>query len=781
MRNNYQIDKWVVVMLALVGGATALAHQFLWTRRMVDLMGASAGAAARVFGCFFFGLALGAWMGAVLVPRARRPWRTLGVAEMGIALLGLPMLFLTRWADGLWPWLGPELLTGLPGHMLKTVLSVLLVLPPATLMGLFLPLAVAGWPDRCAERDPGLWLYAVNTLGAVLGIAVVTLWLLPHGGMQTAMMVAMAANVAAAAGCFLIDYRHRRESAPPQRLRPAGGRPAPQYLWIAALSGGLVMAVEVMALLVVQLLAPMSFYAPAAVLASFIALLALAAFGTATISLRYTLREPVLIRIATLAGILLLLTPLLFHALAARFPVSVETGSVAFFWLRLSLFALLVFGPALCVAGLWFPVLLEIAGTADGADRRGRWGWLLACNGAGGWVGTECAYLVMLPRFGPFVGLGVCGLVYLIAAWILLPARPRAGLLVPVYAGLTAAVVLLVYTLPRLPTVHPVFAPLVLAEHNGREGSLAVIDGPDMGRALLLQNQYILGSTRAQRAQERQAHIPLLLHPTPLTTGFIGLATGSTAGAALAHRAVERVAAVELSRTVVEAAAAWFTDVNAGIVSHPRAQVAIEDGRTWLAAHIDYFDVLISDLFLPWGPGEGRLYTLEHFTAAHRSLRADGLFCLWLPMYQLTEPQFHVILNTFRQVFPEAGMIRRDRDSEQPALALLGWKSAGHPDWSIFERRVREEREQLTDPLFHLHHGVPSLVLDVQAPAHDQHVPVNTLANLWLEIDAGRTRIRQPDTAPYLAHERWRDFLQRHRAPPAAKPQAGHLRGAFPG
>ncbi|HMP74526.1 MAG TPA: hypothetical protein PKE55_14805, partial [Kiritimatiellia bacterium] len=139
---------WRVLVLGLsfAGGGVALAHQVVWTRRMVDLLGASAGSAARVFGCFFLGLAVGSLAGVRLSGVVRRPWRWLGGAEVVIAGLCLPMLLLPWWADPMWPWLGPEGLMGWQGAWMKWGLSVGLVLPPAVMMGLFVPLAVMGWP-----------------------------------------------------------------------------------------------------------------------------------------------------------------------------------------------------------------------------------------------------------------------------------------------------------------------------------------------------------------------------------------------------------------------------------------------------------------------------------------------------------------------------------------------------------------------------------------------------------------------------------------------------------
>ncbi|HMP98089.1 MAG TPA: hypothetical protein PKA51_14300, partial [Kiritimatiellia bacterium] len=306
--------------------------------------------------------------------------------------------------------------------------------------------------------------------------------------------------------------------------------------------------------------------------------------------------------------------------------------------------------------------------------------------------------------------------------------------------------------------VNPRFAPYVIAQSHGREGSLAVVDDPVMGRALLLQNQYVLGSVAGTAAQERQAHLPLLLHPEPSRVGLLGLATGITAGGALVHQAVRSVEAVEISRTVTDAAATWFTDANRNVAQHPRATIHIEDGRTWLAAHRETFDVLISDLFLPWGPGEGRLYTVEHFSAARRSLREGGLFCLWLPMYQLTDPHFMVILNTFMEVFPVVELFRRDDDAAAPALGLVGWRG-GIWQEEVSARRQREETGRADDALLQGRGALRDYFVG-RIERGRINAPVNRLGNLWIEREASRMRVLQPETAPYLSGHRWSTWLR---------------------
>jgi hypothetical protein len=43
-------------LLAFLSGTASLAHQLLWTRRLVDVLGASTDTFSKVIGAFFIGL-----------------------------------------------------------------------------------------------------------------------------------------------------------------------------------------------------------------------------------------------------------------------------------------------------------------------------------------------------------------------------------------------------------------------------------------------------------------------------------------------------------------------------------------------------------------------------------------------------------------------------------------------------------------------------------------------------------------------------------------------------
>lgn len=255
---------------------------------------------------------------------------------------------------------------------------------------------------------------------------------------------------------------------------------------------------------------------------------------------------------------------------------------------------------------------------------------------------------------------------------------------------------------------------------------------------MLFNNSYTLGGSKAQFNQERQALLPLLLHGNPKTAATLGVATGGTVAGAALHPGLERIDAIELSPLVLRYAKEFFGPFNREVFAEARVRFIQEDARWVIAREQAGYDVVIGDLFLPWRTGEGRLFTLEHFQNVRRSLKPDGLFCQWLPLFQLTRPQFDAIARTFREVFPDAFLVRGDFYCELPIVGLVGGKNFAQLDWAKLESACATLRDagQTTDPLIRHADGVAMLLLGpLSAPAPG---PLNTLANSWLEWDAAR-------------------------------------------
>ena len=256
-----------------------------------------------------------------------------------------------------------------------------------------------------------------------------------------------------------------------------------------------------------------------------------------------------------------------------------------------------------------------------------------------------------------------------------------------------------------------------------------------------------------------------MLHPDPRNVAFIGLATGISAGAALDHPGVDQITATELSPLVVAAAKSHFGSFNRNLVTSPRSEILVEDGRIYIASTEQRFDVVVGDLFLPWNPGVGRLYSLEHFRSVRRALKARGLFCQWLPMHQLTSDQMELITDTFSEVFPSPRLFAGHLRGTTPYLAMVGHRDPVSEEnlWQTVGKRCTDSRENDTvaDPLLRHPEGLALLYLGTWEGTSD--TSRNTLQNGALEVSASRERLSGQPGKKYFFMSRWVAWCERQR------------------
>jgi spermidine synthase len=210
----------------------------------------------------------------------------------------------------------------------------------------------------------------------------------------------------------------------------------------------------------------------------------------------------------------------------------------------------------------------------------------------------------------------------------------------------------------------------LLDVREGAFGSVAVVEH-DGHRRIKLNNFYVLGGSAAAGDERLQGHIPLLLHPRPERVAYLGLGTGISLSAVRFHPVREAVA-LELVPEVVSAARDWFADANLGVLTDPRVRVRADDARSFVAATTERFDVVVGDLVVPWRRGESSLYTKDSFEAVRRVLAPGGLYCQWVPLHQISEPEFDSIAASFLDVFPQTTLWKGDFNAGEAVVALVG-------------------------------------------------------------------------------------------------------------
>jgi spermidine synthase len=104
------------------------------------------------------------------------------------------------------------------------------------------------------------------------------------------------------------------------------------------------------------------------------------------------------------------------------------------------------------------------------------------------------------------------------------------------------------------------------------------------------------------------------------------------------------------------------------------------------------YDVIVSDLFHPAQDGAGFLYTVEHFRAIRRRLNDRGVFCQWLPVYQMDLATIGIVSATFAKVFPEAEMWLLRFNLDVPVVGLIARVGSGQISSSLVEEKTRNNR-----------------------------------------------------------------------------------------
>jgi spermidine synthase/MFS family permease len=173
------------------------------------------------------------------------------------------------------------------------------------------------------------------------------------------------------------------------------------------------------------------------------------------------------------------------------------------------------------------------------------------------------------------------------------------------------------------------------------------------------------------------AGYPLLMHERgseELDVAIIGFGSGVSVGTALQFP-VRSVDVIELERAIPEAAR-WFQEVNRldyrldhfPFVEMDRLTVVNDDGRNYLAATDERYDIIISEPSNPWITGVSDLFTTDHFRVTKRRLREGGIYCQWVQLYELSPENIKTIYRTFASQYRHVVVFAADDLSSDTIL-----------------------------------------------------------------------------------------------------------------
>jgi predicted membrane-bound spermidine synthase len=530
----------------------------------------------------------------------------------------------------------------------------------------------------------------LNIFGAVLGAILAGFYLPIAIGVNRVVFVAVGINWLIGVGALYLSRQWppmRIDSSHDHQQRRPVRWPSPLLVATAAISGFGCLALEVIFVRILAQRSDGSVYIFALMLVIF--LLCLAA-GAGVVSRWLDRIAPwqflAWTQLAATTFILISTTTFQFLPFLAMIsPADTYTTRTA----KLASASLLILGPPILLIGVVLPWTWKMA-SRDVDDVGRSVGVLTGINTVAAVCGSLVAGFLLLPALGlggsSLLVAALYGVLAIIGFW-----QSSAGLRRWIAIGACIVVPVSWYAAGLW---RPVYQPLEAGEklvsyRDTADGSIAVIQRTDGHRVLKLNHEYTLGSSSAGEREIRQGRLPLMLHPMPRRVAFIGAATGITASAALDFP-VDRVTAIELVPGVADALP-MFQQWNAAFYNDPRVEMIVDDGRNFLLGTRDEFDVVVSDLFVPWHAGTGDLYTVEHFHTVRRHLAPGGIFAQWLPAYQVTVDELRIITASFLMAFPSSTLWRDDFRPHFPLLCLVGFRD----ELKIDPHAIAESRQRL--------------------------------------------------------------------------------------
>lgn len=721
-------------------------------RSFTVLFGGTVLAATATVSSFFLGSTAGSLGLGSLAPRWRRPVLAFGLLEIGVGLGALLVRPILALYVPLYARLhGPLSPYPVGFAVVKLALAIVAVGLPTFFMGGTLPvLAEAVAAGRAPLGIPVGGLYAFNLLGAAAGAFAVPFLLLPRLGVGASHVTVVAGSltVGTIASAFGARIARDDRAAPsvPETARtapaaPLAGRRAlglPPVRLLAFWSGACTLGLQVLWMRMFSLVHENSVYSFALVLVVFLIGLS----GGAALA-RWGLRRqesPARLLAWGWAGAALwiTLTPWIFFNMTGGLEY-LPTADPLASDLRLVWIAVVTLLPACVALGTALPLLMEMA--RIDADRPNEsagptLGRLLSVNTAGAILGPLVVTFLVAPRLGLWGSIVALGALTGLVAMRDLAGRERAAI------GIAFAVLVIATGPLALPPVRVRTAAgeRLVSVREGSYGTTAVVEDA-RDRWITVNNAYVLGGSAAANEERWQGHLPLLLHPRPRRVTFVGLGTGITAGAARIHR-VDEITALEIVPEVVEAARSDFAEASDGLLADPRTRVLVDDGRNFLATAARPFDVIVGDLLVPWRPAEAGLYTEEHFQSVARALAPDGVFCQWLPLYQLSPRQLAILARTFVHVFPRTTVWRGNFLGGEPTLGLVGHRDGRPLDVAGIDARVLALGDASAERNPFLKHPAGAWLFLVGSLSPDlpwlADVPTNHDDRPWVELLSAR-------------------------------------------
>jgi spermidine synthase len=685
-----EASRYLPLLLILFAGSgcSSLIYEIVWYQLLQLAIGSTAVSMGFLLATFMGGLCIGSlglprWKAAA----KQHPLRIYAMLELGIGVLGLLVLWGLPLIDRVYV-AGAE--HGLPGMLLRGIISAICLLPPTILMGASLP-AIVGW-IKSTPRGVSWWgmLYGVNTAGAVFGCLLAGFYLLRIFDMAVATYWAVAINLGVALFSYLLSGRTPAEFTAPDV--PGEPTPAPEpstesnwpvYV-TTAISGACALGAEIVWTRLMGMLLGSTVYVFSIILAVFLIGLAVGSTAGSWIS-RVTRPRLALGWCQVLLAGAIAWSAFMIADSLPYWPINPLLSVSPWFTFQLDMARVLwAILPPTLLWGASFPLALAaIAG--PGKDSGHVVGSVYAANTFGAIIGALGVSLILVPAIGTqdsqrlLLLLSAASALFVLVPYI---SEKKAMMSALLLGASMFASIMLAKDLDPIPGKLIAYGRRIAISANnskilytkeGRNSSVAITQWND-GAVEVDVNGHVEATTEPydMKLQRMVGHLPGILHPDPKSVLGIGFGAGVSAGTFTRYPGIEKITVCEIEPIIPPTSTRYFAKQDYDVLHNPKTHIVFDDARHYLLTTTEKFDIIASDPLDVFVKGTAAIYSLEYFESVKRHLKPGGMFTLYVPLYESDERTVRSELATFFEAFPYATVWANTIDGRGYDMVFMG-------------------------------------------------------------------------------------------------------------
>jgi spermidine synthase len=620
------------------------------------------------------------------------------------------------------------------------IVSFIFMLVPTFMMGGTLPVISRCYVKNRNDIGTGVGrLYAINTLGAIIGAGLTGYFLIGHFGQIQTQLLAIIISLILG---YMAKSLPEEEMEIPEEKNSTPTVNYPNHvltflLAAAGITGFCGLAYEILTTRALSIFLVNSSYSFTSILIIYLLGISLGSF---IYSKFYNNNKHNLLLLA-LCQIIIGLYLIIITAYLNDLPLVLDPlrknvlkiSQFKVFLPGLLLSSLMLLIPALCM-GISFPAVCKVYTTSVKNIGR-KIGNVYFINTLGSIIGPLLAAFFLIPLFGVSKGILIIAFFCIILGILLLILEEPFARKAVVISGALILVLFSFFFIPRgieKSMLHPpsIFRTkgqkdAILFYKETLSGTIVAREDKATGiRTLYVNNNAVCGLTYdAVMVVKMLGHLPFIANTEIKEVLIIGFGIGVTTSEVAKHT-IENIDCIEIAPGVKDAAK-YFSEFNRNIIHHPKVNFISGDGRNYLLLTDKKYDLISCD---PTHPtlGCGSLYTKEFFQLCKEHLRENGVVSQYLPLHRLSIKEFKSIIKTFNAVFPNTTVWLAHSH-----CILLGTQENFKADFRFLSSFLRI----LNDAMFNDPYQVVSLLfLDKDAISRFAHeAPVHTDNRPFLE------------------------------------------------